>query len=234
MTSPLQNIFFMYAVTATEIELEISKLKNGKSTGPYSIPIAILKQIKHIISEPLAILYNMSFNYGTLPVQFKLAQVIPIYKKGEHTTLANYRPISLLSVFDKLLEKLVSKRLLNFLEKFKILFDNQFGFRSKYSTDFALLKIVDKIQSAIDEHDYSCGIFLDFSKAFDTVNHEILLKKLEYYGIRGNAKKWFSSQSFRSQTVCYNRQCIIHFGASFMWYPSRISLRTSNFFNIHK
>ena len=65
------------------------------------------------------------------------------------------------------------KRLLNFLEKFKILFDNQFGFRSKYSTDFALLKIVDKIQRAIDEHDYSCGIFLDFSKAFDTVNHEI-------------------------------------------------------------
>ena len=78
----------MYSVTATEIELEISKLKNGKSTGPYSIPIAILKQIKHIISEPLAILYNMSFSYGTLPVQFKLAQLIPIYKKGEHTTLS--------------------------------------------------------------------------------------------------------------------------------------------------
>jgi hypothetical protein len=88
LTSPLQNSFFMYSVTATEIELEISKLKNGKSTGPYSIPIAILKQIKHIISEPLAILYNMSFSYGTLPVQFKLAQLIPIYKKGEHTTLS--------------------------------------------------------------------------------------------------------------------------------------------------
>ena len=112
LISPLQNSFFLSSVTSTEIELEISKLKNGKSTGPYCIPVAILKQIKHIISKPLAILYNMSFSSGTLPEQFKLAKVIPVYKKGEHTNLANYRPISLLSVFDKLLEKLVSKRLL--------------------------------------------------------------------------------------------------------------------------
>ena len=84
-------------------------------------------------------------------------------------------------------------RLLDFLEKQNIFFDNQYGFRTKHSTDHAILSIVDKIQTAIDERDFSCGIFLDFSKSFDTVNHEILIKKLDYYGIRGIAKNWFTS-----------------------------------------
>ena len=97
------------------------------------------------------------------------------------------------------------KRLLNFLEKEKILFDNQFGFRTNHSTDHAILSITDKIQRAIDERDYSCGIFLDFSKAFDTVNHAILLKKLKYYGIRGVAGSWFHSYLCnRQQTVTVN------------------------------
>lgn len=91
-------------------------------------------------------------------------------------SLSNYRPISLLSVFNKLLEKLMSSRLLKFLEKNNnIFFDNQFGFRRGHSTDHAIVSIVDKIQRAIDDKESSCGIFLDFSKAFDTINHDILL-----------------------------------------------------------
>ena len=89
--------------------------------------------------------------------------------------------------------KLLTGRLLKFLEKEKMLFQGQFGFRCKHSTDFAILSIIDKVQQAIDEGDLSCGIFLDLSKAFDTVNHAILIEKLDFYGIRGIAKDWFTS-----------------------------------------
>ena len=140
-----------------------------------------------------------------MPDNFKLANVIPVFKKGSQTCLTYYRLISLLSVFNKLLEKLMCNRLVDFLEKKKVFFDNQFSFRAKHSTDHAVLSIVEKIQRAIDERDFSCGIFLDFSKVFDTINHEILLKKLEFYGIRGIANQWFSSYlSNRMQTVTVN------------------------------
>ena len=95
--------------------------------------------------------------------------------------------------FDKLLEKLMESRLMDYIERNEILHEKQFGFRSNHSTDHAILSIVDKIQSAIDQSKFSCGIFVDFSKAFDTVNHKILLKKLENYGIQGNGKEWFES-----------------------------------------
>ena len=117
----------------------------------------------------------------------------PFIKKGSHTDLCNYRPISLLFTFNKLLEKIVSGRLLKFLEKEKMLFPGQFGFRSNHFTDFAILCIIDKVQQAIDQGDLSCGIFLDFSKAFDTVDRVILIEKLAFYGLRGIAKDWFTS-----------------------------------------
>ena len=108
---------------------------------------------------PLATLFNTSLSTGIVPSKFKVANVIPIHKKDSHTDLSNYRPISLLSTFDKLLEKNVSGRLLKSLEKEKMFFQDQFGFRSNHSTDFAILSITDKVQHAIDQDDLSCGIF---------------------------------------------------------------------------
>ena len=107
--------------------------------------------------------------------------------------VTNYRPISLLSIFNKILERLVYNRLIKYFDKSSTSFDQQFGSRSSHSTVHALTLMIDKIQRAIDSKNYSCGIFIDLCKAFDTVDHHILLDKLEYYGIRGIAHEWFSS-----------------------------------------
>ena len=202
LKSPTLQSFALYPTTSWEVEQEINSLCGNKSTGPFSIPTKLLKLLKSILSEPLSYLYNCSFNSGIVPNKFKIAKVIPIFKKGSYTVFLNYRPISLLSVFNRILEKLMYKRLITFFKKNKIFYSGQFGFRANHSTVHASLLITNKIQRAIEKRMYSCGIFLDFSKAFDTVDHKILLGKLEHYGIRGLAKTWFCWYlSNRSQFV---------------------------------
>ena len=115
------------------------------------------------------------------------------HKANEKCLFENYRPISVLTCFSKLLEKIMYKRLISYIEKQNILSKHQYGFRKDRSTEHAIIELTDKISKAIDEGKYTIGIFLDLSKAFDTVNHEILLKKLEHYGIRGNCLKWFEN-----------------------------------------
>ena len=184
---------FAIAHTSNEEILEILRTLENKSTGPSSIPIKLLKLIPDLIIVPLANIINTSFTYGTFPDKLKISKVIPIHKRDSTENLANYRPISLLSVSDKLIEKLMHKRLYGFLDQNNILFKNQFGFRKGSSTAQALTNITERLKESIDDHKIGCGVFIDLSKAFDTVNHKILLLKLEHYGIRGTSLRWFES-----------------------------------------
>ena len=200
--SPLD--FQINNITNEEV-LEIITNLDNKTLGPNSIPIYLLKLIADLIVTPLNEIITNSFVTGTFPDALKISKVIPIHKGKSTEDLNNYRPISLLSIFDKIIEKLVHKRLYNYLEQQNILYHKQFGFRKNNSTTFALMEITEKIKETIDNHKYGCGIFIDLRKAFDTVNHGILLTKLEHYGIRGTAYKWFESYlTNRKQYVFIN------------------------------
>ena len=123
----------------------------------------------------------------------KIAKVIPLYKNGSKHLFTNYRPVSLLPQFSKILEKLFNSRLDSFLERHNVLSESQYGFRTKRSTSQALMESIERITDAIDNHQYAIGIFIDLRKAFDTINHNILINKLEKIGIRGMAIDWIKS-----------------------------------------
>lgn len=145
----------------------------------------ILKATRHVIVPVLVYIFNLCFSVGIFPDIFKTAVVLPIHKSGDKDSVTNYRPISLLSIFSKIFEKVINNRLTSYLTKFKILANNQFGFRSGRSTEDAVMELTDAVIDNIERRHKTIGVFLDLSKAFDTVSVPILLSKLEYIGIRG-------------------------------------------------
>ena len=198
------NSIYIPPVTKTELLTLILNLKES-SCGYDGIHSRVIKQTYSLFFEPLKHVLNLSIIQGFFPEEMKIAKVIPLYKHGDASKFNNYRPISVLPLFSKLLEKLMYNRLLEFINKHNILYKYQFGFRESHSTSIALTILIDNIMNAIDEGNIVVGLFLDFQKAFDTVNHDILLQKLLKYGIRGTAYDWMRSYlSCRSQYVVFN------------------------------
>ena len=198
MTDPINNSLFLRPTDTDEIMKEINQLKN-KTTLDFRV--TLLKHAKQELVNGLVIIFNKSFQEGCFPEILKIAKVIPVHKGDVTTDPGNYRPISLLSVFDKLLEKVMLNRLLQFLNKNDILYKYQFGFRKNHATSNALTEVIDHIYKSLDEGNYVFGIYIDLKKAFDTVQHQILLYKLQQYGIRGIALEWFRFLPLKKKTV---------------------------------
>ena len=171
-------------VTVDEVIGVVQKLKNTK----YDINSISVKALKHnicVLGLPVATLINMIFSQGIFPDVLKIARVTPIYKKGNEKDMNNYRPISILPLFSKIVEKCIKSRLEKFLNNNSLLSSTQYGFRRKLSTLDAIVSFSQYIVDNLEQFKHVIGIFIDYAKAFDTVNHEILLMKLEAYGIRG-------------------------------------------------
>ena len=200
--NPFQII--LSQVTSKEVK-DISLSLNLCSPGWDFLSTKIIQSNFEIILEPLTHLLNLSLKNGVFPKELKLAKVIPLHKGNETNLVCNYRPISLLPIFSKIYEKVMYTRLILFLDTYKLLYELQFGFRADHSTCAALIMLIDKITSELEKGNFVLGVFLDYSKAFDCINHDILLQKLHYYGIRGIALEWFKNYlSDRKQFVYFN------------------------------
>ena len=204
LSQPCDKTFFLNPTDTNEVLKIVNSLKSSKASGHDEVSNSLLKQIIMNIVTPLTFLLNLSLSTGCFPECFKLAKVIPIHKKDDLTCINNYRPISLLSSFSKILERIVYDRLYNFLSTNFLLSPCQFGFRKSYSTDLALIDLCDKISRSLADKHHVLGVFMDLSKAFDTLDHKILLYKLKHYGLRGICYKWFESYlSNRTQFVSH-------------------------------
>ena len=196
---------FLVPVVSHEIAKVIDSLDINKSTGPNSIPVFIIKILKPFFSDWLAKLINLSFETSVFPDILKVAKVIPIHKKNSKLDHVNYRPISLLSVFSKIYEKILYKRIYGFLSINNLFYEKQYGFRSRHSTNHALISVTEKIKSLLDNGKFVAGVFIDLEKAFDTVNHKYLCEKLKNYGLRGNINLLIKSYlTDRKQFVSIN------------------------------
>ena len=205
LRSKITDSIFFHPTDVYEIKGIISNLKHNSSPGLDCIFPAAIKASSNFIAPILTTLINFSLEECMFPENLKNAKVIPIFKDQNSKLFSNYRPISVLSVFSKIYEYVIKNRLSVFFNKHNVLVDNQFGFREGHSTYMPVTSLVDQITENIDEGLYSVAILLDFKKAFDSLDHNILLSKMEHYGIRGAALKLIHSYlSKRSQVVAYN------------------------------
>ncbi len=185
--SNLLSSFVLSSIDPGDINLALLNLDSNKAL--LDVPNQFIKIVSQPLSKPLSYIFNESISTGVFPDSFKVSKVISLCV----TDTGNYRPISILSTFTEVFERLVYNQLISFFEKNAILYQYQFGFRKGHSTEQAILELTDQLKTNIDDQKITFGIFLDLSKAFETVNHSLLLQKLYRYGIRGIPLVWLTN-----------------------------------------
>ena len=190
---PENTFFHIPLITSDQVLSYINKLDSSKATGIDGLGPRIIKLAANVLAPSIAILVNKSIKTGKFPTQLKTAKVFPIYKGGTKSDPSNYRPISILPTVSKIYEKHINHHLMGYLNKFKSLHESQSGFRQKHSCQTALVKLIDQWKACIDNGDIVGTLFIDFRKAFDVVDHRILIQKLHVYKFSTNAIRWFES-----------------------------------------
>ena len=197
--------FNFQTVKVVEVLKILKNLKRTSAAGYDNIPPSIVKDSAEELSKPLTYVINRCLKTSTLPQTEKIAKVTPVYKSVAHSSLDNYRPISVLTVFSKVYEKVAHHQLYNYLEDHRLLSPCQSGFRKRSSTNHAVTYLHDKIRKNMDQGRYTGAVYIDLKKAFDTVDHGCLLSKLQLYGIHDVELNWFANYLFnRKQFVNYD------------------------------
>lgn len=193
------------SLTPDELDKAFNTLQSNKSPGIDEISVNVVKEIYETIKPVLLHIFNLSITKGIFPSQLKTAKVTPIFKAGDPSDPGNYRPISVLPCFSKILERIMYNRLYEYLVQNNILYKKQFGFQKKHSTEHALMELISEITNSFENNECTIGVFIDLSKAFDTVDHDILISKLENYGVTGTNLSWFKHYlTDRKQCVTYD------------------------------
>lgn len=208
LKSPMENQFNFRRVNEHDIIKAIDTLKPKTSFGRDRISNKLLKFIKHEVAYPLMRIINQTFETGIFPDLLKTAKVTPLFKKNENFLFTNYRPVSVLPSVSKVFERVMHAQIYEHFNKKKLFFNSQYGFRSNHSTEYATLELIDRIITEMDKNNVPINIFMDLSKAFDTLDHQILLFKLKYYGFDDNSFKLLESYlSNRTQYVEMDEFC---------------------------
>ena len=200
--NPTNATFIFSPVVFKQVILAMNKFKTSHGFGLDEISSFFLKAGISILAKPLSQLFNLSLSAGIFPDQWKIARIAPIYKDGKRDNRSNYRPISVLPVVARLFEKLVYDQFYNFLVSSRLLYSQQSGFRMSHSVLTCLLKCTNDWYLNIENGTYTSVTFIHLKKAFDTVNHEILIKKLQLYGAAGKELRWFQSYLSNRKQCC--------------------------------